>query len=240
MGCGRHFGAPFVLLAMGVAFALIPSRSARADLYALPEDLEAPRPVATPFGAEAAVAHEGAAEHSQAPTAARSWLALEATGQFDRPDVCAAPPRPARRAGAHVRQLPPLPSSAALFLAGMASLGALKAGRSVRRIHLAPLPDWYHAGGPAMVGHACPFDLDSASPALCLFAVPVDRPGVLSRLRPPPARRPAPQFASILRASRPPPYGESRDVRHPASTRVPIPAGPRTHPSPPKRRTVRP
>jgi hypothetical protein len=60
---------------------------------------------------------------------------------------------------AHV---PAPPSGFALGLGALISLGAYQAGRSLRKLHIGVVPDWYHAGGPAQVGHATPFDLDSA------------------------------------------------------------------------------
>jgi len=68
-----------------------------------------------------------------------------------------------------VRQLPPLPGSARLFLSAMLSIGAWHLGRSVRHIHLGALPEWYHTAGPAQIGHAVPFDFDFSAPPLCCF-----------------------------------------------------------------------
>ena len=84
--------------------------------------------------------------------------------------LTAAPPAPAGStpAGA-VRELPPLPGSAQLFLSAMLSMGAWQAFRSTRNWHWAALPDWYHSGGPIQIGHAVPFDLNFNAPPLCAF-----------------------------------------------------------------------
>jgi hypothetical protein len=59
-----------------------------------------------------------------------------------------------------VRQLPPLPGSAALYLSAVASIGGWYALRSARNLSWGALPDWYHTGGPSQIGHASPFDLN--------------------------------------------------------------------------------
>jgi len=68
-----------------------------------------------------------------------------------------------------VRQLPPLPGSAALFLSGMLSMGAWHLVRSARHLHWPALPEWYHTGGPLQIGHAVLFDLDFHASPLCCF-----------------------------------------------------------------------
>lgn len=84
-----------------------------------------------------------------------------------------------------VREVPPLPSSAGLFLSGMLSLGAWQFARSARHLHLAHLPEWYHAGGPDQIGHAVPLVLDlNASPPCCIeFVDVVDERALVYRLR---------------------------------------------------------
>lgn len=75
-----------------------------------------------------------------------------------------------------VRELPPLPGSARMFLSAMLSLGAFHAFRSARHWHWAALPDWYHTGGPLQIGHTVAFDLDFHSLPPCLFE-PLDTAG---------------------------------------------------------------
>jgi hypothetical protein len=69
-------------------------------------------------------------------------------------------------------QIPDSPSGLALGLSASASLGAYGAGRSLRKLHFAALPEWYHTGGPAQVGHATPLDLGSAALPVSPFARP--------------------------------------------------------------------
>ncbi len=61
---------------------------------------------------------------------------------------------------AEVRDLPPLPGSAALFLSAVLSMGGWHLVRSALHLHWGALPEWYHAGGPLQIGHAVRFDLD--------------------------------------------------------------------------------
>jgi len=75
-------------------------------------------------------------------------------GSGPRASTCSSRP--------HDRQLhalPPPPSSLALALTALAGFGTLHAGRSIRKIHLSQLPDWYHAECVRQVGHATPLEL---------------------------------------------------------------------------------
>jgi hypothetical protein len=81
-------------------------------------------------------------------------------------------PGNARAKSGAVKELPPAPSSAALFLSGMLTIGAYHLARSARHIHLTALPDWYHANCPDQIGHATPFDLDIGSLPVCCFEQP--------------------------------------------------------------------
>ena len=72
--------------------------------------------------------------------------------------------------------LPPSPGSASLFLSAALSIGAWQLVRSARQIHVGPLPEWYHPGGPAQVGHAFPIDLQFAPVAVCCFEQPISDP----------------------------------------------------------------
>ncbi|MEW6200091.1 MAG: hypothetical protein AB1601_15685 [Planctomycetota bacterium] len=59
-----------------------------------------------------------------------------------------------------VLPLPGGPDSSALFLWALGGLGAWQLGRYTRKWHLSALPEWYHTGGPAQVGHAQRLDLE--------------------------------------------------------------------------------
>jgi hypothetical protein len=61
-------------------------------------------------------------------------------------------------------------------LSALASLGAYRAGRSLRKLHLGTLPDWYHPGGAVQIGHATPLDLEFLAPPICAFAQPAAPP----------------------------------------------------------------
>lgn len=70
----------------------------------------------------------------------------------------------------------PGPGSLSLFLATLASFRALRVGRSLKNVHLGALPDWYHDGVPAQIGHAAPADLQTLPAARCPFETPVTQP----------------------------------------------------------------
>ncbi len=75
------------------------------------------------------------------------------------------------------RELPPGPSSLALGLGALGCLGAYQLGRSVKKIHLGALPEWYHTDA-VQVGHVTPFDLEFDALPVCVF----DRPAIEIRL----------------------------------------------------------
>jgi hypothetical protein len=75
--------------------------------------------------------------------------------------------------GDGVLRMPDPPSSSALFLSAMMSLGAWHLVRSSRDFHFSPMPEWYHSGGPTQIGHITPFNLDFTSIPLCLFDQPI-------------------------------------------------------------------
>lgn len=50
------------------------------------------------------------------------------------------------------------PPSAALCFTALFGLGAWQLGKSFRRINLAYVPEWYHAGGPSRIGSATALD----------------------------------------------------------------------------------
>ena len=95
-------------------------------------------------------------------------------------DICNESPAGGSSA---VLDLPPLPSSASLFLSAMLSLGAFHLARSARQVHLGALPQWYHDQCPAQIGHAVAFDMEFAPLAVCAFAGPDgERPRVTYRI----------------------------------------------------------
>jgi hypothetical protein len=104
-----------------------------------------------------------------------------------------APPTPAR-----VEALPDTPDSASLFLVALASAGVWQLGRSTRKIHLGAMPEWYHAGGPAQVGHATPLELTftDASLAVCLFDT-ASQADITRRFIPAPNLSLTPQLAAL-------------------------------------------
>ena len=113
--------------------------------------------------------------------------------------------------GSEIRQVPPPPSSAALALCALATLGAYQGGRSLRRVHfVGGVPEWYHYGGPAQVGHATPLDLEfnlSAMP-ICRFEAPAaggsEQPSP-QWLRPDPRVRLHSQYSLLIADPRGPP-----------------------------------
>lgn len=104
-----------------------------------------------------------------------------------------------------VIQLPPAPSSTALFFSAMASIGAWQLVRSSKNLHFGAMPEWYHSGGPVQVGHITAFDLDFTSLPLCLFEEPVgERPFFYSTGRDIGLRRESQHFLSIADPRGPP------------------------------------
>ncbi len=99
---------------------------------------------------------------------------------------------------------PAPPSSLTLVLSAAASLGALQGVRSIKRLPVAALPDWYHTGAPPQLGPATPFDLEWRPLSLCVFDPPV--PGPVSRIDlPAPRPRLRSEAPSPVQAPRAPP-----------------------------------
>jgi hypothetical protein len=63
-------------------------------------------------------------------------------------------------AAGQVLELPSGPDSSGLFLSALGTLGAWQLGRAAKKLHLGHLPEWYHAEGPAQVGHVRVAELD--------------------------------------------------------------------------------
>ena len=110
------------------------------------------------------------------------WFAVSPLTELARGErVAILPIVPPDEHRANIRQLPPGPDSASLFLLAVGTFGALHLGRSFRKLHLNIAPEWYHAGGPAQVGHAKPIDLNSPALHLCCFEQPADEPPACRR-----------------------------------------------------------
>jgi hypothetical protein len=102
--------------------------------------------------------------------------------------------------------LSPGPNGFALGLSALTSLAAFQACRSFRKLNLSTLPEWYHTGGPAQVGHATPYQLDYVPLAVCDFEQPSDlRPGISYRIPRELRSRLLPQFFLIVESPRGPP-----------------------------------
>ncbi len=82
-----------------------------------------------------------------------------------------------RRAGSRqLREMPAAPGSTVLFLSALSSVGLWQLGRSARKVHFSNLPDWYHSGAPARIGHRSLFDLEFGGMPLAVFDEPVPPP----------------------------------------------------------------
>jgi len=100
-----------------------------------------------------------------------------------------------RNSESEVKQLPPAPDSAALFLCGLGTLGALQLTRSAKKLHWGNVPSWFHTGGPAQIGnsHALNLDLIDALP-VCWFDQPTgERPVLLDYI----PSEPQPRFGAL-------------------------------------------
>ena len=104
-----------------------------------------------------------------------------------------------------VKELPAGPTSATLFLGALVSMGAWQLGRSTRKLHLGPVPEWYHAGGPTQIRQASLLDLNSPALAACPFDRPVEASPPWHYLRRPTRLRGEPQYLPSLGAPRAPP-----------------------------------
>ena len=144
-------------------------------------------------------------------TAARSLddvnalLPCSPQGLFAPAQPVVALPREPTPGDASLQELPPAPSSMALVLSALASLGAYQGVRSFKRMHLNFTPDWYHTGGPAQIGHATPFNLDFGALPVCIFDQPVARPAFAYRIPRELGSRLRSQFFLLVRSPRAPP-----------------------------------
>lgn len=108
--------------------------------------------------------------------------------------------------GPQLKNLPAAPSSVSLFLSALGGLGAWQLGRSTKRLHLGAVPEWYHSGGPAQIGHVSAIDPDLSSPAVLAHfdQLPEERP-LKYLLRRTVSLHLKSQFTRALVAPRPPP-----------------------------------
>lgn len=131
-------------------------------------------------------------------------------GVFGLAQPLAALPSDVAPAAASLRELPPAPSSMALVLSALATLGAYQGVRSVKRLHLNFTPDWYHTGGPTQIGHATPFDLEfGGALPVCEFDEPVARPAFTYRIPREICSRLRSQFLLLTESPRGPPVHPS-------------------------------
>lgn len=72
-----------------------------------------------------------------------------------------------------VIDLPPAPSSTALFMSALVCGGAWHVCRSARHLHRGALPDWYHTGGPDRIGQSVRLDVRLTALPPCSFEQPV-------------------------------------------------------------------
>ena len=84
---------------------------------------------------------------------------------------------------AEIREVPPSPGSASLFLSAMLSVGAWNLLRVSRHANWSHVPDWYHTDCPSQIGHAVPFDFNFSALPLCCFELPAGQRPFLYRVQ---------------------------------------------------------
>jgi len=116
-----------------------------------------------------------------------------------------------RNSKSEVKQLPPAPDSAALFLCGLGTLGAFQLTRSARKLHWGNVPSWFHSGGPAQIGnsHALNPDLIDALPVCWIDQPTGERPLILDYIPREPRLRFGAQCFLTTTAPRAPPCSPS-------------------------------
>lgn len=153
---------------LGVAFVALASSRASADLRASTTVVSGDAIVAVDSGRHAGAPQTSSASFVAAPSLVAELQAVGSLSAVDGPQWVTPPEL--------VLELPPAPGSAALFLSAMVSLGAWQLVRSGRDMHLGSMPEWYHTGAPAQVGHTTVFDLDYSGVVLCVFDAPTPAP----------------------------------------------------------------
>lgn len=76
--------------------------------------------------------------------------------------------------------LPPGPSSLALTFSALLSMSVFQAGRSIRKLHMSHLPEWYHAESPLQIGHATRMAADLSLPSVDTPLSALDAPAPAS------------------------------------------------------------
>jgi hypothetical protein len=139
------------------------------------------------------------------PTKSRRSAGLGLGCIFPRRPLASSPaPEP----NANIAVLPPGPSSISLFFAAFGSLGAWQVVRLAgnAKLHLGPLPQWYHTGGPSQVGHASALDLLNQMLVFCRFdRTDGNDPPLACLLRRDTSMRRMPQFTLAPAVPRGPP-----------------------------------
>ena len=131
----------------------------------------------------------------EAAAPARPQVVTRQTGDgrlraYDALGLATLAPRPVVAPPDALATLPDEPASVQLLLCGLGSLGAWHIGRSAKNFHLFHVPEWYHAEGPAQIGHAVAANPDlSGALTPCTFDAPNQEDPVLllfyRRLAPP-------------------------------------------------------
>jgi hypothetical protein len=196
------------LCAITVCFAVLaPLASSQADMVR-PDALEpGSQDVRTvPWDGRAADQGLGAAFRPGADSgsAASLWPAA-----FPPPPIAPLPALPADASPDAKPQveLPGGPSSFALLLSGLGTLGLWGCGRLAQGHHLAHIPTWLHTGGPDSVRLATLLDPTSSPPLVAAFLTPssTDEQNPMQFSRPRPSGCWASQFKSPLNPARAPP-----------------------------------
>ncbi len=211
VGLGSMAKKTPVALALGLA-VLGWASGARADLSSVQVGGNRAFPFTTISSGDIQTSPESASKHAhllEGHAAAETAAGVDCSAlwllQDDSALFAALGDEAVSQPTAEVRDFPPLPSSAALYLSALLSAGAWHLGRSAKNLHLTDLPDWYHTGAPSQIGHVVAFDLDFSAPPLCCFEQPVgERPFLYRVERDLEPRRDA-QCSLIIAAPRGPP-----------------------------------
>lgn len=169
-------GRSRLLCAVAVAAGLFVAGSSRADMvalspsflspgvWALPPDVSSPSlltqagnaetsvPLASPMGLAGTASAMDALGSPLSPASAfgQPAASLPDGVSHDQPGI---------PAGQKIENLPASPSSLAVALSSLLTLGSWRLIRQARQVHLVCLPEWYHEGGPGQVGYATPLEL---------------------------------------------------------------------------------
>ncbi len=81
-------------------------------------------------------------------------------------------------------RVPALPGSASLYLCAIGTFGLWHVSRSMRRVDLGSVPEWFHAGAPLRVGHAVSYDIHATDLPVCPTEQVVELGSPVLRLHP--------------------------------------------------------